>query len=93
MGNPAQRVALIDSYFGKKVYSVIFLRSTFLVIGEQNYFYMDQMFNHLRVKNRKPKSAKKLHKLVESKNTFIGVNDNSYSLVYTTGKSVKGSPL
>lgn len=90
MDNPSQRVGLVHKYFNKKVHSVIFMRSSYLIVGEKNYFYIDQMFKHLRSKLRKPNSSEKLFKLVESRNVFIGQNKNSYSLVYTTGKNVKG---
>ena len=77
-------------YFKQKVSSVLFIRSNFIIVGEKNTFAISQIHNHIRSNKKKKSSFNNLVNLSNSRDKFLGVENERYSIVHFNGQEFRG---
>lgn len=61
-----------------------------MLVASEEIFFINEMFNFLQATPKKKKGAKKLFRIVNSANKFIGANKDFYSIAMIEGKKIRG---
>lgn len=80
----------IKKFLKRKITSVVFMRTSFMLVASEEIFFINEMFNFLQATPKKKDGVTKLFRLVNSANKFIGSNKDFYSLAMVEGKKIRG---